>query len=76
MQDLKWLDITKEQPAERQAIFYLDTKTSGYYEGNRYLVGLDDIDKGEYIGGNLVEWHFDNPCDEFKYWFPVPRYIK
>ena len=76
MRDLKWIDVNKQKPDEGEAIFYLDDITSKYYEKNGYQVGMADIDKGTYVSMTFVEWHYDSPPDEFKYWFPIPRYIK
>lgn len=77
MKEVFWYDINKEQPKEGQAIFYLDIKSSLWYDSNkRYSVCSDDIDKGEYVTANLVEWSYDMPPEEFKYWYPIPKEIK
>ncbi len=77
MKEVYWIDINKEQPESGQWIFYLDTKTSEWYEKNsQYVISADDIDKGEYMKDNLAEWHYDHPCEEFKYWYPIPKGLK
>ena len=73
MKEVFWIDINEEQPENGQWIFYIDTKSAEWYEKNlNYSVSADDIDKGEYMKDNLVEWHYDYPCEEFKYWYPIP----
>lgn len=73
MKEVFWIDVSEEQPENGQWVFYIDTKSAGWYEKNlNSSVSAGDIDKGEYMKDNLVEWHYDHPCEEFKYWFPIP----
>lgn len=77
MREVFWIDVDEEQPDVGQWIFYLDKKVSDWYEKNsQYMISAEDIDRGEYITGNLVEWFYDAPSEEFKYWYPVPRGLK
>lgn len=76
MTEVFWININDEQPKDGQSIFYLDVKTSEWYEKKGYQIGHDDIDKGIYLKDNFVEWHYDCPCEEFKYWYPIPKGLK
>lgn len=75
--ELFWVDIKEQEPKVGQNIFYVDTASAEWYEKNpNFSIGLDEIDKGVYMGNELAEWHYDNACEQFRYWFPVPRKAK
>lgn len=77
MIELHWFDIEKEQPEIGRWIFYVDTKTAGYYDRRGWFnIAADDIDKGEYQEVNRVQWHYDMEYEEFKYWYPIPKLVR
>ena len=77
MNQIYWIDIADEQPEKDQWIFYLSAKVSEWFDKNDWCVpGTDDIDKGQYLKDNLVEWHYDYAGEEFKYCYPIPQMTK
>jgi hypothetical protein len=78
MKQIYWIDIADEKPEKDQWIFYIDTKVAEWHLKNPqyYSFSADDVDRGSYVRDNLVEWHYDLPCEEFKYWYPIPQMIK
>ena len=69
-----WNDVDEVRPEKGQWIFYLDPKTVDWCKSQGFKqVCIADIDKGCYMGDNLAEYHYDLPCEVFKYWYPVPE---
>lgn len=70
-----WKDIDEELPEKDQAIFYIDNSVFEYCKSYGCTIpAIQDIDKGIYVGDNLVEWCYDSAPEEFKYWCPIPEF--
>lgn len=76
MKEFYWINISEQKPIQGQWIFYLDTLSSDYYDSYSDGINCEDIYKGEYKKDNLVEYCYDLPAEEFKYWFPIPKILK
>ena len=71
-----WNDIDKVKPEKHRHIFYISKECADrcYSEGERSYPDTGDIEVGVYYGGNEVEWHYDMPDIEFKWWSYVPKF--
>ena len=71
-----WKDVDVEKPEVGRHIFYICKEDiDRFYSETKYSYpSKEDVSIGTYYEGKLVEWHYDMPDIEFKWWSYLPKF--
>ena len=71
-----WNDIDEVKPEKGSHIWYISKKMAElqYKENIWSHADVGDVEFGDYVKDNLVEWSYDMDPEEFKYWIYFPMF--
>lgn len=71
-----WNDIDEVMPEKGSHIWYISKKMAEtqYKENIWSHADVLDVEFGEYVKDNLVEFSYDLYPEEFKYWVYFPKF--
>lgn len=71
-----WNDVDEVKPENGSHIWYISKKIAEtqYKENIWSCADVLDVEFGEYVRDNLVEFSYDLNPEEFKYWVYFPKF--